>query len=304
MPLSVYQPLREKYIALLSTLYTQVASPIDAPEKKSHGDIDILVSIPLSTDPSPASLCVALDATDTVKNGGSRSYAVPYPGSASDHVQLDVSVCPAHKFRWELFTHSHGDLWNLLGTSIRPFGLTANDQGLHLRIREIEDVDRKKSLLHLTSDPGSVLEFLGLDPERYWRPFGTVDELYRYAAGMRLFRRDTYLRETLKANDRKRMVQRPLYRDFVAEWLPQRPELGVGVEWNPSLRVNVLEEALEVYGKRDEYHEKIETWRKNLAEMQTKQEANNLRRARIKEEIEYADAWIGTWTRNLVREVK
>ena len=289
---------------MLSTFYAQVASPIDAPGKKSFGDIDILVSTPLSNETTPATLSVALNAKDTVKSGGSRSYAVPYPGSTHDFVQLDITVCPPHKFAWELFTHSHGDLWNLLGTSIRPFGLTANDVGLHLRIREIEDVDRKKSLLLLTSDPASVLEFLGLDGERYWRPFETIDELYGYATGMRLFRRDTYIREILKANDRKRMVQRPLYRDFVDEWLPKRPQLGIGVEWSSSLRLNMLEEALDVYGKRNEYHERLETWRKNVAELQTKKEASDLRRAGIKEEIEYADAWIETSTRSLVQEVK
>ena len=290
-------------MALLSTFYAQVASPIDAPEKKSYGDIDVLVSDPISNDTSPATLSIALNANASVKSGGSRSYAIPYPESAFDFVQLDIAVCAPHKFAWELFTHSHGDLWNLLGTSIRPFGLTANDVGLHLRIREIEDEDRKKSLLLLTSDPASVLEFLGLDRERYWRPFETVDELYRYATGMRLFRRDTYIREILKANDRKRMIQRPLYRDFVDEWLPKRPQLGIGVDWSPTLRLNVLEEALDVYGKRNEYHEKLETWRKTMSELQIKKEASDLRRAGIKEEIEYADAWICTSTRSLVQEV-
>ena len=54
----------------------------------------------------------------------------------------------------------------MLGTTIRPFGLTANAKGLHVRIEEIELLDRKRSTIYLTKDPREVCQLLGLDGER------------------------------------------------------------------------------------------------------------------------------------------
>ena len=128
-------------------------------------------------------------------------------------------------FEWQLFHQSHGDMWNLLGTTIRPVGLTANDVGLHVRIPEIEEVNRKRSMLFLTSEPDQVLDFLGLDRDKYERPFQSVEALYQFVLGCRWFSGEPYVRAELKANDRKRMAQRELYRRFVDEWLPENKQL-------------------------------------------------------------------------------
>lgn len=78
-----------------------------------------------------------------------------------------MRTCPdVASWKWELFHHAFGDLWNLLGTTIRPFGLTANENGLHVRIEEIEALDRKKSMIFLTKDPWEVCDLLRLDQER------------------------------------------------------------------------------------------------------------------------------------------
>ena len=80
---------------------------------------------------------------------------------------MDLRVCPdLASWKWQLFHHAFGDLWNLLGTTIRRFGLTANEKGLQVRIEEIEHLDRKKSMIFLTKDPREVLQLLGLDAER------------------------------------------------------------------------------------------------------------------------------------------
>ena len=293
IPKAIYTLLRDEYINLLSTLYGNVASPLDAPGKDSYGDIDVLVSSPLRPI-TPQTLAQALNAKATVTIPGSptTSFAVPYPGMEDDCVQVDVHECPAATFQWELFSASHGDLWNIIGTSIRAFGLTANNVGLYLRIPEIEDFNRKKSMVFLTSSPDSVLDFLGLDAESYWKPFATVKELYLYAARMRLFKRERYVREILKANDRKRMAQRPLYRQFVDEWLPKRADLGSAGRECTATRQSVMDEVLERYGKRKEYEEVLQIWCKERAELHAKQRAKESRRANAKREIEYAEAWM------------
>ena len=293
IPKAIYTLLRDEYVNILSRLYSSVASPLDAPGKDLYGDIDILVSNPLRQLTTQA-LANALNAKASVTTPGSptTSFAVTYPGSEDDYVQVDVHECTSKNFQWELFTASHGDLWNIIGTSIRVFGLTANNVGLYLRIQAIEDFDRKRSMVFLTSSPDSVLEFLGLDVESYWKPFATVEELFLYAASMRLFKRERYVREILKANDRKRIAQRPLYRLFVDEWLPKRADLGSEGRELIATRQTVMDEALERYGKRREYEEMLQVWCEERAELNAKQWAKDSRRADAKREIEYAEAWI------------
>ncbi|MCJ1401806.1 hypothetical protein MMC11_005023 [Xylographa trunciseda] len=293
IPHAIYVLLRDKYICFLSTFYHKVASPIEVPEKASHGDIDILVSEPCSTT-TIQSITQALDAKTSISTSGSpsTSFAVPFPDRPNEYVQLDIHVCPTSTFTWELFTTSHGDLWNLLGTSLRPFGLTANNVGLNLRIAEIERLDRRRSMLFLTSDPTSVLDLLGLNVQKYWSQFATVDELYEYAISMRFFRKKSYVREGLKSNDRKRMGKRPLYQQFVDEWLPRHADDNEQSEVVGLTRETVLEEVLDTYGKKADYEEVLQIWRKERADLETRQQIKEQRRAEVTAEISYANAWI------------
>ncbi|MCJ1305321.1 hypothetical protein MMC08_008135 [Hypocenomyce scalaris] len=297
MPPTVYTTLRDKYVTLLSTIYKQVGTPLEAPEKASYGDIDILVASPLVPVPPPVlSTALAAKTSFTTPGSPTTSYAVPYPESQDAYVQLDIHICQPETFAFELFHQSHGDFWNIIGTTIRPFGLTANNVGLHLRVPEIETLDRKQSMLLLTSDPDATLDFLGLDRCRRWRPFESVEELFEYAVGTRFFRKEAYVRTTLKANDRKRMAQRELYRRFVEEWvakLGEDDDDDEEAEGKESLnRESILDEALDIFKKRGEYEERVERWRMERRELSIKREANEVRRAKTVAEAEYADAWI------------
>ena len=296
LPPELYYSLRDHYVSLLSTYYTQAATPIEAPCKTSYGDIDVLVSQPKCMSVNTTTLVKALDAVKCSSNPGSptASFAVPYPGLQDTYVQLDVHVCPPGLFEWELFHQSHGDLWNLLGTTIRPVGLTANDVGLHVRIPEIEEVNRKRGMLLLTSEPDQVLDFLGLDRDKYQKPFESVEALYQFVLGCRWFSSETYVRAELKANDRKRMAQRELYRRFVEKWLPQNRqfvEMG-GERIQGATREDIQELALTVFGKRDQFEQRIQEWRRERSELLEKQESRLRRKADAAKREEYAEAWM------------
>ena len=296
MPPELYYRLRDHYISLLSTYYTQAATPIEAPCKTSYGDIDVLVCQPKSISVNTDTLAKVLDAVRKFSTPGSltASFAVPYPGLQDTYVQLDVHVCPPGLFEWQLFHQSHGDLWNLLGTTIRPVGLTANDVGLHVRVPEIEEVNRKRGMLFLTSEPDQVLDFLGQDRDKYERPFESVEALYHFVLGCRWFDSETYVRTELKANDRKRMAQRELYRRFVDEWLPENKQLvkKSGKRAQGATREDVQESALIVFGKREEYDKRVQEWRRERSELLEKQERRLERRADAAKLEEYAEAWM------------
>ena len=169
-----------------------------------------------------------------------------------------------------------------------------------MRIGEIEALNRKRALLFLTCDPDAVLEFLGLDKDAYKHPFESVESMYRYACTCRFFSDDRYVRGELKANDRKRMAQRELYRNFVQDWLPGNAHL-VGHQTmtdTDCLRDGVLEESLGRFGKREEYVKRVEEWRKEREELLAKQEGRQKRKADAAELDEYASAWMRWLDRN------
>ncbi len=271
--------------------------PPSAPGKTSHGDLDVLVC-DAKYQFSVEDLATKLGARRWihVARNPTTNFAIPLSqlilpgkvdttpdsGEGAQCFQLDVHVCAPETFDWEVFHKSYGDLWNLLGTSIRPFGLTANDTGLHLRILQIEKQDRKKSLLLLTRVPEETLSFLGLDQRRYERGFGSVEELFEFAVGGRLFRRGGYVKEDLKSNDRQRLKQREIYRRFVEEYLPTHPELGTEPVDKGShsdggrqsrgegtiTRASVLEEALDTFNVRSQYDKMIADWEMKQQEVE------------------------------------
>jgi hypothetical protein len=303
MPPQAYARIRDACQHLLQQHYALVATPIEAPAKIDHGDIDILVAEALSSQPPcgvlplTEHLSAVLGATKSIAVQGNPtvSLALRWPSDVPCHskrpppvelgedstiyevyVQVDVHVCtdPAD-FHWTLFHHAHGDLWNLLGSSIRRYGLTVNNRGLHLRIPELEDVNRKRSLVFLTCEPQAILDFLGLSHERYWSPFASVEEMFAYAAGHRFFHvrpemsASEVVRE-LKHNDRHRMKTRPVFTKWITEFIPDCRDKGLYSQ-EPTSRDQVREEALVTFRVEEEYrqrrddflHErdKEETWK-------------------------------------------
>ncbi|KAL8680075.1 MAG: hypothetical protein Q9186_003714 [Xanthomendoza sp. 1 TL-2023] len=293
----LYHGLLEKFRAQLATLFDRVASPIEAPEKTSFGDIDLLVSGPRTEPLDIQWVGQALNAMRILRCRPLYSLAVPRPDLEGSFVQLDVHVCKAEDFEWRLFHQSHGDLWNLIGSSIRWFGLTVNDTGLHLRIREIESKNRKKSMIFLTADPNEVLDFLGLEKIAYQKPFDTVKDMYEFACSCRLFWPEAYHKSDLKANDRKRMAKRHLYEQFVEDFVPKRQSTVRSSEdaTKPS-REEVFAEALETFSKREEFETRLREWRHEHDELDRKHGTREWRKEQAMEAIAYTDAWINFLT--------
>ena len=244
MPPDIYTQVLNHMHAILKKHYNLVGSPIEAPGKQTYGDVDVLVF-----DPKPASplhgisfppdlgrkIAVLLGARQHLKEKGNptMNFLVAWPGEDVKYIQIDVKVCDSEKMlQWELFHGAHGDLWNILGSTIRSFGLTVNNLGMYLRIPEIELADRKKSMVFLTDDHGRILDFLGVDKEKWWREFGSREEMFEYAAGCRMFwikdgddaggqEGGQAGRKKLKHNDRARMAKRPVFREWMDDFIPK-----------------------------------------------------------------------------------
>lgn len=128
----------------------------------------------------------------------------------------------------------------MIGQTIRPLGLTADEFGLFIRIPEIENQDRKKARVFLTSDPTAVLDFLGLSQRNGERekPFKSVNDLFEYAASCKWFMlwpKDQEVDEE-KASDRSRVKNRPVFKRWADEFIPACRAQGRFLVPNPQQR--------------------------------------------------------------------
>lgn len=238
--------------------------PPEAPEKRDHGDIDVLVDGPLF-NLTTQDLAKELGAIDYTRTGRGSSFAIQIPEDSDCFFQLNVQNPKQGCFEWESVIHSYGDIWHIIGSTVTHFGLTVNYSGLHARIKEIEATHKKDSLLLLTSDPLDMMSFLRLDSLRYEKGFSTLNELFEWATAMPLFRTSFFEKGT--AGEKKGRVRemRPMYSKFVTEWLPQPGESAE--EENPGIsrieeRRALLDEALLRFNKGEEYLSMLEAYQK------------------------------------------
>lgn len=208
---------------------------------------------------------------DHVKNGHTTSFAIQLPEKANEFFQLDVQTCKQGFFEWETIYNAYGDLWGIIGMFVARLGFTINDSGLHVRIAEIEGTHPRDCLLRLTYSPKEIMVFLGLDTDSYDSGFEGLDEVFTWASASRFFRRDCFEKSKEKEQVGKK-AQRPMTENFITDWLPRRPNIGVVEEDRQSQRERLIKEAVETFGKRTEYQQMVvkhkqrlmkdEMWRK------------------------------------------
>ena len=198
MPPSIYHAVKSRITAILHQHFRHADSPIDGPGKTDFGDIDILVFDPidprLATDYAGLASIVGAKQWKRIPGNDTVNFAVPYPPSSprdkaeeEKFIQLDICIVNnLSKFHWLLFLHAHGDLFMVLGQSLRRFGFSLTPSGFHLHIPEIEGQNKGLSRVKITDEPKLVLGYLGLDEEVFYKgAFGEWDDMLGYAASSR-----------------------------------------------------------------------------------------------------------------------
>lgn len=278
MPRDVYETVKKRCQDLLKEHFHHVETPIDGPAKPDFGDVDILVCEPREPrrleDVAWVAELARILATDkhiyTKGNGAAGNFAITWPGDdAGDKwVQVDVRVCPRlQDLRWILFRHAHGDMWNIIGSMIRPYGLAVDEHALWVRVPEIEHTNKTRSKIKLTEDPARALEFLGIDKMKYCAgTFASLDDMYELAASCKFMytppieldaegnEMQPWSRSSLKSNDRKRTKMRPGFRIWVDEFIPKCREQERFIT-KPTTKEETIERALATFGVREEFEQ-------------------------------------------------
>ncbi|KAM0723360.1 hypothetical protein Q7P37_000346 [Cladosporium fusiforme] len=150
--------------------------------------------------------------------------------SEEAYVQLDLKKTSPELKLWTAFYGSYGDLAGMLGNAVTNFGFDVTDRGLRLRLQELDDSGHgewehfrpalEDCRMMLSSDPSQIMQFFGLDVERYHAGFESELDLFQWLAQCRMISEYSLKRERNEISRDKQKVNRPMFTRFFKEWLP------------------------------------------------------------------------------------
>lgn len=193
---------------ILERFYNQVLLPPSAPGKEDHGDIDFLVSEAKARQGGEKLrgeigeevvgieevVGQELGAAAVYRNNAMTSYAIPHPQQSNLHIQLDTHLCDPTYLPWILFLTSYGALVPILGSVHHRLGLIINDKGFWVQLDLPKGanecgIPKPEMVVFMTLDPERMMEFMGLDAERYRTGFEDEEQVFHWIREGRFFRR-------------------------------------------------------------------------------------------------------------------
>jgi len=295
MDATTYNILKEHVSSVLSTRFASVSIAREDPAKLDFGDLDVVILIDdtarmeLTRDKMREELCSLVGAEHALSNGGQfitlavRSEILPGgrnthagdlagPSSQADehdivYHQVDVNLVRNEEERESLvFYNSYGDLGMILALLTKTIGLSYSRAGLRVSVlfmiwliltltgvqlahpTYMERVENRP--FYLTASTKAVLAFLGLDFDVWERGFETRQGIFDWILSSRFAVRDSLLDISPKH------LERPMYQDFLRHLEAYTPTPSSPGIFNPD---SVVEEALEHFGKKEEYEEQAKT---------------------------------------------
>ncbi|KAF2465842.1 uncharacterized protein BDR25DRAFT_317999 [Lindgomyces ingoldianus] len=251
---ALYRQIRTQASAILRTFFTHVIVPTELPSKSDFGDVDFFVGGPLPHALFPNTNDCKPDLWSTV-SALKTAFITPHgfqvklnldviflavmplspPAMLRERgfwVQIDVKICGygsestavnVERFQWEVFQLHYASVAKILGSMVKPVGLTMDPEGLWVRVEEMEGANFGASKVWLTAELRTVLEVLGLDERVLNKGFGCNKELFEYLSSWWLFNPAHFVERLKNREYRKRLEERASWwRYFVSEWTPRR----------------------------------------------------------------------------------
>ena len=210
-------------------------------QKETHGDLDILIGVDenYSNPPRTYHDLRWVDPTSlSDKELTTYEYFKQLSGGYDPHVnsnvisfpymgfQVDVTFFPKKDFKSALNYNSWGDLSNLKGRVFHKKGLHLSHIGLSFWIRQgmfdnnitWSDNDHIYEKVVLTRDMKTICELGGFDYAKWKAGFDTNEDVYKFVAESRFFKKELFAFENLNSINRIRNAKRTMYKGFV-DWL-------------------------------------------------------------------------------------
>ncbi|CAO2650959.1 Nn.00g092560.m01.CDS01 [Neocucurbitaria sp. VM-36] len=234
-----YNQVKSRLTTSLHTIFAHVVVPTEMPGKDDYGDVDFLVSGPFH---SPTSTTIdnfdwkgtihAIKAAFNTLHGrrgflnpDCMYFAIAAPNPQDDYfIQVDVKVCfNPDLFVWTTFELNYASNSKVIGSMVKPLGLTIDPKGLHIRVEEMEETNFPGSMIWVSKKPKDVLKIVGLDRRIINAGFKkTTEEIYKYFADSWLFNPAHFAARLAEEKYFDRLEDRsPHWTYFVKEWIPR-----------------------------------------------------------------------------------
>ena len=316
LPTDLWEDISGRIQDLLTNFYERFGIPLPQPDKEDHGDIDFIATGPgpglQSTYGVHKETCTLLGAIESIQTGPTTSFLVPlWPSDINSlrnagrdlqgeehYCQVDIHITSSwEQAEWVTCIHSYGDLFSLIGTMMKPFGLTYTDDGVYIRLAEMEEGGAgKRARIFVTGSSQRFWEeILGFPLyKRFFYHEWTLLEMYAFVTECRFFQFSSFIKDhALNSNARKRMRSRRAFREFIEEYLPrlqeEQPEFRErGKELT---REMVWSEIMEQFdGVKEVAQERLEMWRAGVSAQEIRREVKEYKKKLAEEQQMYRDA--------------
>ncbi|KAL4073227.1 hypothetical protein V8B97DRAFT_203008 [Scleroderma yunnanense] len=255
LPTRLYEALKDRLGTLLSTVYTTVKVPPEAPAKKDYGDIDFVVSQPIQgkEEVNPALVSRILGAVRSVELDSNRTSHYALEMSQDDilllpqplekaYIQVDVRVClDDEEVERLMVLHGYGDLGIIIGSIVRSHGLLLSTKGLKVPCPPPDPP------ILLSGSPRAIFEYMGLSMDRWKEGFITIEDIFVFAATSRFFDPRRFRASQMSSFD-KTVKERMMYHNFRV-WVKN----NIPTVHHHESKRDAVEEALVHFGKKDEW---------------------------------------------------
>jgi len=113
------------------------------------------------------------------------------------------------------FYFSYNDLGNLLGRLSKKLGAKLGHNGLSIVVRHNDRSDHVLKEIHLTDNVEEMLDFVGVDYDRYLQGFDDLEDIFNFVISSKWFNRDIYLFDNRNSINRRRDKKRATYNGFL-----------------------------------------------------------------------------------------
>ncbi|RUS20501.1 hypothetical protein BC937DRAFT_95070 [Endogone sp. FLAS-F59071] len=227
-----YAALSFHILSIVRRYYAHADIPHCFPTKPDHGDLDIVVSVPIPFDttiPVAHSLWPNLirklsGLTLTLAHEfQSKDLFVNGPVTSFEHTQfqIDLISVPPRAFSFAVAYLSWGDLGNMLGVVANRLGVSYGASGLTVCVfSPLHGKSMRIGRVTLTESVGEALKFLGYDIARWERGFDDKEEVFEFVASGKYFEPWMFC-GGINSRNRRRMGKRPMFNGFL-EYVKKR----------------------------------------------------------------------------------
>ncbi|WP_407542948.1 hypothetical protein Q0M94_25070 (plasmid) [Deinococcus radiomollis] len=167
----------------------QFRVPLYHTDKLDFGDMDLLVDADLMTQPFLDEFGRRAGALERRALGNAQSFHVPTPHGG---LQVDLFPTSAALLDTRQSFMDWGDLGNILGRLVRPYGLMWSEEGAWFVYRREND-DHYVHRIHVPGGTELLLDVIGLDDTALRQGFQNEAQMFRWIITARDFRTPPFL---------------------------------------------------------------------------------------------------------------